>query len=640
MTTLWAVLFAATLLAALYATSLYNYLLFHSLAEVFSIVIAGGIFMMAWNTRQFLKNGYLTLLGIAYLFIGGLDLFHTLAFKGMNVFPAHGTNLPTQLWVAGRAVECLSLAVAPLFLRRPVRTDLIFAGYTLVTILLLLSIFVWPVFPVCFVEGVGLTPFKRALEYCFCAMLVAAIALLLKHREAFDPRVLKWLVWSMILTIGSELSFTLYLDAYAPANLIGHYFKILSFYLVYKAIIQTGLTQPHALLFRELKQSEDRYHSLFTHTASGVAHYQIVLDAAGQPVDYVFLEVNDVFERLTRLSRDDVIGKRVTQVIPGIERGPVDWIRLYGEVALKGQAARFDHFSERLRRWFSVTAYCPEPGFFVTVLEDITERKDAEAALRAAQQQLLLANETLEGKVRQRTAQLQETVTDLEHFSYSVVHDMRAPLRAMQSFAGFVLEEAPGPLDAQCQDYLHRIISSAQRLDTLIRDVLSYTKIARGEFSLGPVVLDGLVDDIVRDYPMFQANRAGIEIQHPLLPVVGNTALLTQCISNFLGNAVKFVAPGTRPEVKVWTEASGDGWVRFCVQDNGVGIHPDHLDRIWRIFERLHHSAEFPGTGIGLSVVKRAIQRMGGIVGVESKPGMGSVFWFKLPQPTVQGRPP
>jgi len=241
----------------LYLTSLYSYPLFHSLAEIFSIVIACGIFMVAWNSRQFLDNNYLLFIGIAYLFVGGLDLIHTLAYKGMGVFHGYETNLPTQLWIAARYMESLSLFLAPFFFGRKLKTNLIFLGYTLVTSILLLSIFYWTIFPVCFVEGVGLTPFKKISEYILSLILLGSIVLLLKNRREFEREVLQWVVWSILLTIVSELAFTFYIDAYGLSNLTGHFFKILSFYFIYKAIIETGLTRPYDLLSRDLKQKEE-----------------------------------------------------------------------------------------------------------------------------------------------------------------------------------------------------------------------------------------------------------------------------------------------------------------------------------------------------------------------------------------------
>lgn len=242
----------------LYLTTLYNYLLFHSLAELFSIVIACGIFVIAWNSRHFHENNYLLFIGIAYLFVGAIDLLHTLAYKGMGVFRGYETNLPTQLWIAGRFVESLSLLIAPLFLKRRLIPNYVISTYSLVTTLLLISIFYWEIFPVCFIEGVGLTPFKKISEYLISFILFVSIILLYKNQREFDKDVFRWIAWSIGLTIISELFFTLYIHAYGLSNLIGHYLKILSFYFIYKAIIETGISKPFHLLFRNLKQSEER----------------------------------------------------------------------------------------------------------------------------------------------------------------------------------------------------------------------------------------------------------------------------------------------------------------------------------------------------------------------------------------------
>lgn len=251
------VLFIAVLIVtALYLSSLYSYLLFHSLAELFSIVVACGIFMIAWNARKFLDNNYLLFLGIAYLFIGILDLFHTLSYVGMGVFPGEGTNLPTRLWIAARYTESISLLIAPIFLTRRMKPGIVFILYAAASALLLTSIYCWPVFPDCFVPGTGLTPFKKISEYIICLILLLAIYVLYKKRHLMDRRILQWLVMSIAVTILAELSFTGYIHAYDLANFTGHILKITSFVLIYKALIQSGLIRPYSLLFRNLKQRE------------------------------------------------------------------------------------------------------------------------------------------------------------------------------------------------------------------------------------------------------------------------------------------------------------------------------------------------------------------------------------------------
>ncbi len=247
--------FYGLILFGLYLTSLYSYLLFHSMAEIFSIVIGCCIFILAWNSRQRLDNNYILFLGIAYLFVSALDLLHTLAYKGMGVFPDSDANLPTQLWIAARYVQSISLLAAPVFIRRKLNLNLVFVMYTVVTTVVLAVIFA-KAFPACFVEGVGLTPFKIISEHIISFILLGAIAFLFHHRPAFDHKVLQWLVASLTLTIFSELAFTFYVSVYGFSNLVGHLFKIIAFYLIYLAIVEMGLDKPHRLLFRNLKRKE------------------------------------------------------------------------------------------------------------------------------------------------------------------------------------------------------------------------------------------------------------------------------------------------------------------------------------------------------------------------------------------------
>ncbi|MBN1255802.1 MAG: GGDEF domain-containing protein [Deltaproteobacteria bacterium] len=247
--------FYGLVLFGLYLSSLYSYLLFHNLAEIFVIVVGCSIFILALNSRQRLDNSYVLFLGIAYLFVSGLDLLHTLAYKGMGVFPGYDANLPTQLWIAARYCQSISLLISPLFLHRKLNIYPVFAVYTVVTIAVIAAIFA-NAFPVCFVEGVGLTPFKKISEYIIAFMFIAAIAFLLYKRTSFDRHVLQWLVASLVLTVASELAFTLYSSVYGFGNLVGHFLKIIAFYLIYIAIVEMGLEKPQRLLFKNLKQNE------------------------------------------------------------------------------------------------------------------------------------------------------------------------------------------------------------------------------------------------------------------------------------------------------------------------------------------------------------------------------------------------
>jgi PAS domain S-box-containing protein len=264
------------------------------------------------------------------------------------------------------------------------------------------------------------------------------------------------------------------------------------------------------------------------------------------------------------------------------------------------------------------------------VARDITQRKRVQAELLMARDQLARSNEELEQRVAERTASLQKAVTQMEEFSYSVSHDLRSPIRAMKGFALAALEDHGEQLNQEVRDYLDRIIRSGSRMERLIHDVLTYSRLARNEINLLPVAIDKLVPDIVQQYPAMQPPRAQIFVRHPLHPVIAHEPSLAQAISNLLVNAVKFVRPGVTPAVNVWTEAQ-NAHVRLWIQDNGIGIKPEHQSRLFGMFERIHQDPAYDGTGIGLAIVRKSVERMGGLVGVNSDGEHGSSFWVELP---------
>ncbi len=250
-------LFAVLILFGLYLTKHYSYILFHGLAELFSIIISCGIFILVWNTRRFLTNSYFLLIGIAYLFVGFIDTIHTFAYKGMGIFEGYDSNLPTQLWIAARYVESITLLVAPFFTVRKLKAGQAFLAYSLAVFLLLFTIF-YRIFPDCFIEGQGLTVFKVSSEYIISAILSVSLVFLYQKRRYFDLSIIKLLTASAITVIASEMSFTLYADVYGFFNMLGHILKIVSFYLMYRAIIVISLDKPYSMLFRDLSKEREK----------------------------------------------------------------------------------------------------------------------------------------------------------------------------------------------------------------------------------------------------------------------------------------------------------------------------------------------------------------------------------------------
>ena len=296
---------------------------------------------------------------------------------------------------------------------------------------------------------------------------------------------------------------------------------------------------------------------------------------------------------------------------------------------LEGRAPYIQEYRVRRKdgvyRWWAArgaAARTPDgkPVRMIGSVTDITERKRAEDEIGKL-------NAELELRVIERTAELRRTVGELEHFSYSLTHDMRAPLRAMRSFASLLLADCGKHLTEEEKDYLQNIAKSADRMDHLVVDALDYSKAMLEKMPFATVDADALLRDMLASYPGFHPLLANIQIEGTIPPVIGNRAGLTQCFSNVLNNAVKFVLPGQMPQVRIWA-GQGNGRVWLWFEDKGIGIPKDDHERIFEMFQRLN--PDYPGTGIGLAFVRKVIERMDGRVGVESQPGQGSRFWLDL----------
>ena len=386
--------------------------------------------------------------------------------------------------------------------------------------------------------------------------------------------------------------------------------------------------QARETMSEDLKQSRDWFQTTLASIGDGV----IVTDAKGR-VSFLNAEA----ERLTGWKSAEAEGKELPTVFRIVNEetrnpveNPVEKVLRLGQVigsanhtiliAKDGTETPIDHSAAPIK----------EPGGplagVVLVFRDFTEQKKAQQVLRETQAKLEAHASGLEKTVDERTAKLREMIDELQHVSYSITHDMRAPLRAMSSFSQMLLESAE-TLSPENRDYCQRILVGAARMDRLIQDALSYSRAVLQDLPLEPVDLAKLVRGVLDTYPNFHPDKADVRIEGKLPTILGNEALLTQCFSNLIGNAVKFVAPGVRPKVRVWSEPDPGGF-RILVEDNGIGIPKHAQNRLFGMFQKLDN--QYEGTGIGLAIVRKVVDRMGGQVGVESEPGKGSRFWVAL----------
>lgn len=242
----------------------------------------------------------------------------------------------------------------------------------------------------------------------------------------------------------------------------------------------------------------------------------------------------------------------------------------------------------------------------------------------------------LEQRVQERTTQLQSANEELRAFVYSVSHDLRAPLRTLQGFAQALLEDYSHQMDADAKEYIQFISDGAVQMDTLITDLLAYSQVSRTQMQLQPVDLNQAVTTALQQVSKsLQEQQAEVKVDQPLLTVMAYRPILVQAITNLLSNALKFTPESELPEIHIFAEEDIQAeqvWVRLWIEDNGIGIAPEHQERIFHVFERLHSSETYPGTGIGLAIVRKGLERMGGRTGVESRLGEGSQFWLALPK--------
>lgn len=259
-------------------------------------------------------------------------------------------------------------------------------------------------------------------------------------------------------------------------------------------------------------------------------------------------------------------------------------------------------------------------GVFVELWK---QRRELEARAEA----LRILNENLET----RAHQLSLVNKELESFCYTIAHDLRAPLRAMEGLTSLLLEDNAQELSSEARDYGERIRGAASRMDQMIQELLSYSRLTLIEFQPQPVRLSRAIKEAVSQLAWdLEQRKATVNIKRSNCHVLGHHAMLVQVVANLVSNAVKFVPPETLPVVSI-SDVQQDAMVRICVEDNGIGIAPEHQQRIFRIFERLHGREQYSGTGIGLAIVEKAVSRMNGKVGLESEPGKGSRFWIELP---------
>jgi PAS domain S-box-containing protein len=337
--------------------------------------------------------------------------------------------------------------------------------------------------------------------------------------------------------------------------------------------------------------------------------------------DDYFIQLNPAWEGALGYSVDELRSKNLLELVHPEDRTTT--AEHLTRLKLGSAPAYFENrylCRDGSFRWLAWTAapFVTEQLVYIFA-RDITSRKAAETEIQ-----------NLNGELERRISDLTDINSELEAFNYSISHDLRAPLRSIRSFAQFLREDSGPDFRGEREDYLRRVESAAKYMDVLLLDLLQYSRLSRSELEMVPVDLETAVSDVLTSIESeIQERKAEVGIRKPMPSVMAHPATLRQVLYNLIANGLKFVEPTQTPRVDLFSE-SNNGWVRLWITDQGIGIAPQYQKKIFGLFQRLHSNESYPGTGIGLALVRRGIERMGGRVGLESSVGTGSKFWFEL----------
>jgi signal transduction histidine kinase len=563
-----------------------------------------------------------------------------LSYKGMGIFSGFDANLPTQLWIAAGYFASISFFIATLFISRPFRAVTGMFIYFTVTLLIFVAIF-WGFFPDCFIEGSGLTVFKRVSEILICLIFIISMIRIHPKQTDFSISVHKLLISGLIFNIAARISFISYISVYGFSNFIGHLFQLISFYYIYQAFIETGISSPFELISRQLrneekrgKESQQNFKNLFENMTEALAYHQLITNNQQEPIDYIFLNVNERYEEYIGLKRSQLLNQKLSDILPDVHKRSQAWIKIFGKVALDRTPMQVEQFSDEHNQWFEMSIFSPKRGHFATILSDITAQKQNEMIQQKKQYQLEDSIQACIQEINNNNIQLEQNKNGLNELAVIFSHKLSEPIEKILELSTSLHEEYASTLNEKQLIWLKHLYQSSHLIHSQIKSIIKYLQMDQIKFDRKTVDINDVLNELI-DIMQEQIISQNVEIKFDRMPrILCNDLIIKKVFINLISNAIKYNDQEIK-HIRIGylspnRKAQKQSYI-FYVEDNGIGVAEKHYETIFRFFYRLHPKDEYGGgLGAGLALVRKMIERHGGWILVDSEIGKGSTFYFMM----------
>ena len=636
-------LIGAVAISLALAIGYFNRLTFHTISELFTIIVAFSAFMIVINTYNISQNSYLTFLGIGFGFVSIFEIIHVLIYAGTDILMLNNGDINALMAIVPRLMQSVIILVSFLYISKKIKIASLITIYCLITIGILAGILVWGSYIIIYINYVGFIVLYQVLEVTAAVLFSVALIILVFARKKLKIRIFKYMLFSLLASVITDVLLVMDANMNSMIYVSAHILKFIAFFCIYKAVIQNTLKNPVDSMFYELDMVKNelaeknyevsRHNEMLKHDIDDLHAVEKLLRKSkawsrsifeGSTVgiallntNSVVIEVNPALERILGYSANEIKNIGISNIthIDDIENDS----RLFDDL-IEGNIDSYKIEKRYIRKdnkviWANaMLSYIQNVGedfqFIIAMIEDITQQKENEES----QQQLV--------------ARLEETNKELDNFAYIVSHDLKAPLRGIGSLANWLLTDYRDKLDEEGADIINLLVNRVERMKNFIDGILQYSRVTRAKENYVEINLNKLIKEVVELLSPPKDIKIIVDAEMPIIK--GEVIYIEQIYQNLISNAIKFMDK-PNGEINISFSSDEDFW-ELSVSDNGAGIDEKYFNKIFMIFQTLQPRDKFESTGIGLSIVKKIVETSGGKIWLESTINKGTTFYFTLPK--------